>query len=242
MPWSLTICCIAIVLVLCSLCNRLLAAIKCSRVTAIIFLFLFALAELLPSFSIGGYVILKPYATVLMLLCAALLLAGASYMSVIRGLAGAFLCCCISLACVYFLPVETNVEVILGLLVGLGAFAAGYCADALLISIFLGISAAELTVSFMYLPFFELGTGTFLGSACIAAVPALVLSRIFAHNQLREKQRAIDKRLSLLKQNQLFEISDSPLKDLPIINKRNTKQKDAPPEDSNANHEYNDSE
>ena len=49
MPWSITLCCTAILLISCRLCRRLLRALNISALSASVFLALVCLAELLPA-------------------------------------------------------------------------------------------------------------------------------------------------------------------------------------------------
>lgn len=198
MPWSITLCCTAILLISCRLCRRLLRALNISALSASVFLALVCLAELLPAFAVGQYMLLKPYGMLLMLICASVLLAGASRTAVLRGIAGALPCCLTVLAVMWFVPAEHDPELFAGLAAGFAAFAAGYTADAALTALCLGFVPAELTLSLMYLPFFEIGTGGFLCSASVAAAVALTLSALFAHSPLKEKRRLVDSRLEAM--------------------------------------------
>ncbi len=203
MPWSITVSCIVIVLVLCRLCDKILNALKTPMWLACIYLFLIALCRLLPAININDYVIIKPYASLLFIIATAYLLSDMKRAETVRSIAGSVLCALIYLIMMYLIPPETLPVMLSAFPVAAMAFALGYTANATLVCILLSTVTAELAYSLMYLPFVEFGTGEFLDSASISSFVALTVSRILAHNKLAERRRKVTDRIAPLCGNHL---------------------------------------
>ena len=199
MPWSITLCCISIVLVLCRLCDTLLNALHSRLWQASLFLFLIALCRILPTLQINDYILAKPYAALIFIFVASYLLAQMKPAVVIRSIIGSVLCAIVYLVMLYLVPPEASPILLAAFPVAAISFALGYTADSTLASLLLGNTAAELAYSLMYLPFVEFGTGDFLDSAAISALIALTLSRILAHNKLARRRREVTDRIAPLR-------------------------------------------
>ncbi|MBQ1962454.1 MAG: hypothetical protein II357_05075 [Clostridia bacterium] len=198
MPWSITVCCSAIVLVLCRLCDRLVRAINASIWKVFLFLCTICICEILPPFSVSSLVIVKPYSIVVFLFCASLLLANASMRTRIRAMIGSVVCSVITLLFPLTLPPEVSPLLLASFPVAIAAFLCGYTADGCIVSIMLSSVIAEISYAVLELPFFELGTSDFLSSACISGFFALILCRIFAHSPLADRRRLVADRVSHL--------------------------------------------
>lgn len=199
MPWSITLCCVSIVLVLCRLCDKLLCALRFPIWQATLFLLLIALSRILPTLQINDYVLVKPYAALMFILAASRLLARMKSFQAIRSIIGSVLCAIIYLVMLYLIPPESSPILVASFPVAAMSFALGYTADSTLTALLLGNTAAELAYSLMYLPFVEFGTSDFLDSAAISALIALTLSRILAHNKLAERRREVAERIAPLR-------------------------------------------
>ncbi|MBR3750590.1 MAG: hypothetical protein IKK58_02360 [Clostridia bacterium] len=198
MPWSITVCCISILLVLSRLCDRLLRATGTSLWGAFLFLFALCVCEILPPIPVSPLVIIKPYATFLLLLGSAVLLARASRTARIRALIGGIVLSLLALLILMLLPPEASPLLIGSLPMAIVAFLCGYTADATAVAIMLSSIIAELSYAFLELPYFELGTSDFLDAACISGFFALILCRIFAHSPLADRRRLVADRVSHL--------------------------------------------
>lgn len=198
MPWSITVCCIAIVLVLCRLCDRLVRAVYAPIWGVFLFLCTVCICQILPPFSVSDLVIIKPYSIVLFLICSSFLLANASKTARLRALIGSTVCSVITILFPLLLSPELSPLLLAAFPVAIAAFLCGYTADACAISIMLSSIIAEISYATLELPFFELGTGDFLDSACISGFFALILCRIFAHSPLADRRRLVASRISHL--------------------------------------------
>ena len=198
MPWSITLCLITSVLVLCRLCDRIIKKLHIKMWSCCLFLFLIILSVILPPISINRYINVKPYYPLLFLYASSYLLARCDKIKVIRSFVGAIACTAAQLLISSVLPPESSPVLLSSLAVAPIAFLCSFTADAVAVSVMLSCVISELTFSLMYLPYFELGFSDHLDSACISALLALTLSRIFAHNSLAERRRSVSERVSHL--------------------------------------------